>query len=166
MTKEEIILAIDPGTIVTGYAIVSKNAGKLKALDYGAVRPPRDYKLSDRYLVIYNAVEELIGRFSPFELAVETQFLSKNFASALKLGMARAAAMLAAKKQGLSVYGYTPSEAKSAVVGSGKASKWQVQKMVQQLLFLPEPPEPEDAADALALAICHAQRSPLSKKEI
>lgn len=151
-----VILGVDPGTLITGYGLISLNNNQYHPIDYGCIRPPAKYKLSERYLVIFNSIEALIDRHQPNVLVVETQFVHKNVQSALKLGMARGIIMIAAKKRGLSVYEYAPTEAKRAVAGNGKASKFQVQKMVQALLKLSSAPHPEDAADALALAICHA----------
>lgn len=153
-----IIIGIDPGTQVTGYGIISLGGERYQALDYGCIRPPAGLKLSDRYLVIFEAVEELLDRHCPQALVVETQYVSKNVQSAIKLGMARGITIVAAKKRGIAVFEYAPSRAKCAVVGTGKASKHQVQGMVKLLLnLLAEAPMPEDAADALALALCHAQ---------
>jgi crossover junction endodeoxyribonuclease RuvC len=151
-----IILGIDPGTIVTGYGVIRLEDGKYMAVDYGSVNPPAKFKLTDRYLIIYEALEQLIDKYKPDACVIETQFVSKNVQSAIKLGMARGVVIVAAKKRGVSVFEYAPTKAKNAVCGNGSASKAQVQKMVQLLLALPRPPEPEDAADALALAICHA----------
>jgi crossover junction endodeoxyribonuclease RuvC len=154
---ERVIIGIDPGTRVTGYGIIAVQGMVFNVLDYGCIRPPADVKLSDRYLILFNAIEELLQKYSPDVLAVETQYVDKNVQSAIKLGMARGTAIVAAKRRGLSVFEYTPSKAKSAVVGNGKASKQQVQGMVKMLLHLQEHTMPEDAADALALALCHAQ---------
>jgi crossover junction endodeoxyribonuclease RuvC len=151
-----IIIGIDPGTRVTGYGIIEMEGRSFRTLDYGCVRPPLKSKLSDRYLILFNAIEELLHKYRPHVLAVETQYVEKNVQSAIKLGMARGTAIIAAKRQGLSVFEYTPSKAKLAVVGTGKASKQQVQGMVKLLLNLQAMPMPEDAADALALALCHA----------
>lgn len=131
----------------------------MEPLDFGCIRPPRQYKLSDRYLVLFESIEELIARYHPSQLAVETQFVSHahwNVQTALKLGMAQGTAIIAAKRGGLQVFRYAPAEAKKTVVGNGQASKLQVQGMVKMLLALAEEP-PEDAADALALAICHCR---------
>lgn len=152
-----IIIGIDPGTQITGYGVIEVNGKIFRPIDYGCVRPPRKLKLSDRYLILFNAIEELLQKYRPHALAVETQYVEKNVQSAIKLGMARGAAIIAAKRQGLSVFEYAPTKAKLAVVGNGKASKHQVQGMVKLLLHLQELPTPEDAADALALAICHGQ---------
>lgn len=151
-----LIIGIDPGTTVTGYGIIQLNKGSYQAVDYGCIRPPPSLKLSDRYLIIFEGIEELLEKHRPHVLAVETQFVQRNVQSTLKLGMARGIAIIAAKRKGIPVFEYAPTKAKQAVVGSGKASKKQVQVMVQRLLMLVKPPHPEDAADALALAICHA----------
>ncbi len=151
-----IIIGIDPGTVITGYGIIKCEGTRYCAIDYGCVKPPPRLKLSDRYLILFNALEELLDQFSPTALAVETQYVKDNVQSAIKLGMARGIAIIAAKKRGIPVYEYAPTKAKSAVVGNGRASKHQVQGMIKALLNLSEIPEPEDAADALALAICHA----------
>jgi crossover junction endodeoxyribonuclease RuvC len=153
---ECIILGVDPGTRISGYGVICIQNNRCIPLDYGCIRPPLRLKLSERYLVIFDSIEELIEKHQPTALVVETQYVHKNVQSALKLGMARGAVMIAAKKKGLSIFEYAPTVAKRAVVGHGRASKFQVQGMVQRLLKLPCLPQPEDAADALALAICHA----------
>ncbi len=168
MHSKEIVLAIDPGTQITGYAVLSFSSGFVSPIDYGCIRPPIKEKLSQRYLIIYESILELIDRYNPTVAVVEMQFVYKNAQTALKLGMARGAVLIAAKKRGLSVYEYAPTVAKKAVVGTGKASKYQVQMMVKQLLRLPDPPPPEDAADALALAFCHLHAAPhiRTKREV
>lgn len=153
--SEPIILGVDPGTLVSGYGLITIKNGTFVPIDFGCIRPPTKYKLSDRYLVIYNSLEELIAKYRPNALAVETQYVQKNIQSAIKLGMARGVMIVAAKKQNVPIFEYAPTQAKKAVVGKGSASKHQVQSMVQFLLRLASPPQPHDAADALALAICH-----------
>lgn len=150
-----IIIGIDPGTHVTGYGIIIFQSHRSKALDYGCIRPPRKASSSQRYLIIFEAIEQLLDQYTPEALAVEGQFMHKNPLSAMKLGMARAMAILAAEKRGIPIFEYPPKKAKKAVVGHGGASKTQVQRMIQNLLGLPSLPTPEDAADALALALCH-----------
>lgn len=151
-----IIIGIDPGTRITGYGIIKIDGNRYCAVDYGCIRPPPTLKLTDRYLIIFESLEELIKRHAVSALVVETQYVQKNPQSAIKLGMARGVAILAAKRKNVAVFEYSPTKAKLAVVGNGRASKAQVQGMTQRLLNLQEPPTPEDAADALALAICHA----------
>lgn len=150
-----IIIGIDPGTQKTGYGIINVTEHGIAVIDFGCIIPPLQLKLTDRYLIIFNAIEELLEKYHPLVMAVETQFVNKNVQSAIKLGMARGIAVIAAKKQGLTVVEYSPATAKRAAVGNGRASKNQVQIMIQRLFDLHEPP-PEDAADALALALCHA----------
>ena len=150
------IIGIDPGTVVTGYGILdASDSRSFRAIDYGCIRPPRKDKLSKRYRIIYEALCELLDKHTPDALVVETQYVGKNPQSAIKLGMARGMAILAATLRDIPVFEYSPSKVKSAAVGKGNAKKHQVQSMVKVLLNLSAEP-PEDAADALALAICHS----------
>lgn len=153
--KKTVILGIDPGTRVTGYGLID---GDSRPVDFGCIRPPANLDLPKRYQIIFEAVEQLIERYQPTAVAVETQFVLKNAQSAIKLGMAKGMVFLAAARKSIPIYEFAPKKAKLAVVGTGSASKFQVQKMIQALLRLPHPPEPEDAADALALAICCAHQ--------
>jgi crossover junction endodeoxyribonuclease RuvC len=155
--KDDIIIGIDPGTQITGFGLIQVKNGQLAALDFGCIRPPALMPLSDRYLIIFNGIEQLLEKYRPTTLVVETQYVSKNPQSAIKLGMARGVVIVAAKRKGLHVVEYAPTQAKQAVLGNGRASKQQVQWMVQKLLNLSVLPKPEDASDALALAICHVQ---------
>lgn len=155
--KHKRILGIDPGTQVSGFGIIDVDNQKCHPIDYGCIRPPSNYLLSERYLVIFESVTALIKTHQPDVIVVETQYVHKNVQSAIKLGMARGCVIIAAKSCGLQIFEYAPTKAKRAVVGSGSASKYQVQCMVKQRLNLDAIPEPEDAADALALAICHSQ---------
>lgn len=154
--KKKIILGIDPGTRVTGYGLIISDGSLHEAIDFGCIRPPAKLDVHSRYLAIYEAIDFLLEKHSPDAMAIETQFIYKNAQSAMKLGMARGVAILAATKRKIAVFEYAPRKAKQAVVGNGGASKQQVQRMIQILLKLPSLPEPEDAADALALAACHA----------
>lgn len=146
------ILGIDPGTQITGFGVIES----MKPLDYGCIRPPAKHPLEKRYQIIFDAIETLIQKYRPDAIAVESQFVLKNAQSAIKLGMAKGMAYLAAARHQIPIYEFAPKKAKLAVVGHGNASKGQLQKMIQALLRLPTIPEPEDAADALALAICCA----------
>jgi len=152
------ILGIDPGTRVTGYGVIESTLSSHVPLDYGCIRPPPTKPLNERYLILFNAIESLIDKYKPDAVAVETQFVSKNPQSALKLGMARGVTLLAATKNNVEVFEYAPKVAKLAAVGRGTASKGDVQRMIQVLLQLKEPPTPEDAADALSIALCHIHR--------
>lgn len=157
-----IILGIDPGTRITGYGIIDYHPHRTEALDFGCIRPPLSATSSKKYLIIFEGIKALIDQFKPEAVAVEGQFVHKNALSALKLGMARGMAILAAEMAGIPIFEYAPTKAKKAVVGHGSASKEQVQRMIQTLLNLSDPPTPEDAADALALALCHAHSTSLS----
>lgn len=154
--KKHIILGIDPGTRKTGYGIIETDLHTLHPSDYGCISPPSKLPLHERYCIIHEGIEHLLDHHPIDVVAVESQFISKNAQSAMKLGMAKGVAILAATKRKIPVFEYAPRQAKQAVTGSGGADKEQVQKMLQSLLHLPNPPQPEDAADALALAICHA----------
>jgi crossover junction endodeoxyribonuclease RuvC len=156
MKKRKIIIGIDPGTRVTGYGIIAVEANSFIPIDFGCIRPPVDYLLSDRYMVIFDALDALLARHAPDEMAIETPFINKNAQSALKLGIAMGTALLSAKRQKLKVFGYSPREVKCFIAGTGKAGKFQVQNTVTRLLMLKEMPTPHDAADALAIALCHA----------
>lgn len=151
-----IILGIDPGTRITGYGIIKYHPHRIETLDFGCIRPPASASSTRRYLIIFEGIKALVEKHKPEALAVEGQFVHKNAMSAMKLGMARAMAILVAELHGIPIFEYAPTKAKKAVVGYGGASKEQVQRMIQSLLQLAELPTPEDAADALALAICHA----------
>lgn len=156
LTKKKVILGIDPGTAVTGYGLIEWSNGEYGPLDYGCIRIPTSIPLTERYFAIFQNLNQLIATYAPEDVALETQFVQKNAQSALKVGMARGVAIIAARSGGASVFEYAPSRAKQAVTGNGRSAKSQVQRMVQLLLTLPQLPTPHDAADALALAICHA----------
>ncbi len=154
--EPHIIMGIDPGSCITGYGILSYTSRDVKALDFGCIRPPAKAAIAERYRILFEGIESLLDRYRPHAVSIETQFVYKNAQSALKLGMAKGMAMLAAARREIPIYEYAPKKAKLAVVGHGSASKEQVQKMIQLLLKLPNLPQPEDAADALALALCHS----------
>lgn len=149
-----ITLGIDPGTRKMGYGLVEGIGSRLIHIENGAIITKTDVHLSLRLKQIYDCLTELIEKYQPDVVSIEDIFYAKNVKSALKLGHARGVAMLAGANAGLEVFEYTPTAIKSAVVGFGRAEKGQVQQMVKMLLNLPEPPQ-EDAADALAAAICH-----------
>ncbi len=158
-----IILGIDPGTAITGFGLVREGPDGIEPVDFGVITTPAGLPLADRLQMIYQGIGALIESRHPNEVAVEELFFSKNVRSALAVGQARGVAILAAANSGLSVAEYTPLQIKQAIVGYGRASKAQIQEMVRILLVLPEIPEPDDAADALALAICHLHTSRMTK---
>lgn len=153
------ILGIDPGTQVCGYGVIETDGRDVHAVDYGVVRSS-DRSLPHRLKVIYDGLRTIIERSEPDVVAVEGAFFGKDARSALKIGEGRGVALLAAAGSGLEVVEYAPAEVKTSVVGTGRAHKSQVQQMVRLILALPELPTPEDAADALAIAICHYHRLP------
>ena len=150
-----IILGIDPGSRITGYGIISKEGNRLIHIDNGAIFTQSAKDFPQRLQQIFAGLSTIIEQYQPEAVAVENVFLAKNAQSALKLGQARGAAIVAAVCVGLSVFEYTALQVKQAVVGSGRAEKQQVQHMIKVLLNLPEVAQ-EDASDALAVAVCHA----------
>ncbi|MGX9726020.1 MAG: crossover junction endodeoxyribonuclease RuvC [Candidatus Electronema sp. VV] len=151
------IIGIDPGSRITGYGIIDKLGPSLGFVACGTIRAEREKDFTRRLLVIFDGLSEVIERHRPEAAAVEDVFVAHNARSALKLGQARGAAVVALLRQGLPVHGYPPRLVKQAVTGYGHAEKEQVQHMIQVLLELSGPPS-SDAADALAVAVCHAQR--------
>ncbi|MCH7816516.1 MAG: crossover junction endodeoxyribonuclease RuvC [Proteobacteria bacterium] len=149
-----IILGIDPGSRVTGYGLINSVGSKLEYIACGCIRT-KGSALPDRLKIIFAGICEVIEQFTPQQAAVEDVFMGRNAASALKLGQARGSAMVACLSHDLSVAEYSPRKVKQAVVGSGSADKIQVQHMVKALLSISDNIA-EDAADALAVAICHA----------
>lgn len=159
-----IVLGIDPGTASTGYGVVAADParpGRLRALDGGVIATPAGLPPERRLATIHAGACELIEEHGPAAIAVEDLYFGANARSALAVGQARGVVLLAAGQRGLPCGSYTPQQVKSAVCGSGRAEKAQVQEMVQRLLSLPELPQPDHAADALAVAICHLNRAPL-----
>ena len=150
-----IILGIDPGSRITGYGIISKQGNRLIHIDNGAIFTQSATDFPQRLEQIFSGLSGIIAQYQPEVVAVESVFLAKNAQSALKLGQARGAAIVAAVAVGLAVFEYTALQVKQAVVGSGRAEKVQVQQMIKALLNLPEIAQ-EDASDALAVAVCHA----------
>ncbi len=157
------VLGIDPGSRATGYGVIAKEGNRLIHIDNGVIRPPADASLPERLLVIFTGLTGIIDTYSPGCAAIEQVFMSQNAQSALKLGQARGAALLALATAGLEVGEYSPMQVKSSVVGYGRAAKGQVQQMVKALLKLPEIAQ-EDASDALAVAICHTHSANLKRK--
>jgi crossover junction endodeoxyribonuclease RuvC len=153
-----IILGIDPGTAALGYGIVERNGGRLRAIDYGCLETSPDLPMPERLLAIHALVSDLVELHQPAIVAVERLFFSKNAQTAMAVGQARGVVLLAAAQHGRPVREATPNEVKSAIAGYGAADKEQVQRMVQLVLGMSERPRPDDAADALAIAVCIANR--------
>ena len=155
------ILGIDPGSGATGYGVVERRDGKLSHVAHGTVRAPRDGSAGRRLAALHAALLEVIERHRPDAACIEQVFVARGARSALVLGQARGVALAAAGAAGVAVHEYAPAHIKLSVTGNGRATKGQVQRVVQRLLSLQQLPA-EDAADALAAAICHAQASPLA----
>jgi crossover junction endodeoxyribonuclease RuvC len=151
-----IILGIDPGYAITGYGIVKYQKNHFQVLDYGVISTPAGMHFPRRLLEISRNLDDLIKHYNPDVTAVEDLFFSRNTTTAIGTAQARGVAVLSGAKAGTDVYEYTPMQIKLAVTGYGRAQKNQVQQMVKVLLNLEKIPKPDDAADALAVAICHA----------
>lgn len=151
-----IILGIDPGLALIGYGVIEYKGNKYKAIDYGCVTTSSDATVPERLKIIYQELSNLIDKYNPDDIAMEELFFNKNVKTAIKVGQARGVEILAAINKGKDVYEYTPLQIKQSVAGYGRAEKRQVQEMVKLLLNLKEIPKPDDAADALAVAICHS----------
>jgi len=150
----KIILGLDPGIADTGYGVIKCDKGKLFCLSYGSIKTTAKKNLSERLEVLDNELEKIIKDYQPDIVAVEQLFFNKNVKTALIVGQARGVLLLRIRKSNLKVLEFTPGQVKQAVAAYGRASKNQVQKMVKIILNLKSLPEPDDAADALALAIC------------
>jgi crossover junction endodeoxyribonuclease RuvC len=157
-----IILGIDPGTRITGYGLIESHGQKTQHIDNGNIVTPSQAAMPERLAYIFAHIEQLILAHHPEVLALEKAFIAKNAASALKLGQCRGLVMVAAERARIPTHEYNATSVKSALCGNGRADKQQIQKMVALLLELPEVAA-EDASDALALALCHAQHVPLTR---
>ena len=151
-----LVIGIDPGTATTGYGLVQEDLqGGLSVVDFGVILTPAELPMPERLLELFRQLSEILLLHRPDSAAVEKLFFQRNVRTALSVGQGRGVALLALAQAGMPVSEYTPLEVKQAVVGYGGADKNQVQQMVRALLGLPEIPRPDDAADALAVAICH-----------
>lgn len=153
------ILGIDPGLATVGFSVVDSEKNKMKLVTCGVISTPAHTSLSSRLDRIYDDMEELIKTFNPDVMSIEELFFNTNITTGIAVAHARGVILLAAYKLGVRVYEYTPLQVKQAVVGYGRAEKKQVIDMVKRILNLPAAPKPDDAADAVALAICHARSS-------
>ena len=149
------ILGIDPGTAIVGYSIVDFEQGKYIVKDYGCIYTSKDEDMPQRLEKIYDSLENIIKIWKPDDMAIENLFFFKNQKTIIEVGQARGIIMLAGQKNGLNLFSYTPLQVKMGIAGYGKAEKKQIQEMVKIILGLDEIPKPDDAADALAIAITH-----------
>jgi crossover junction endodeoxyribonuclease RuvC len=149
------VLGVDPGSGTTGYGVIDSDGRRYELVEYAGIRGSKHLTFAERLLGISRTLEEVIERLNPQACAVEDTFYAVNVKSALKLGQARGAVLVAAARAGVEIFEYSPLEIKSALVGYGRAEKQQVQEMVRVILGMKDAPEPLDASDALAVAICH-----------
>jgi crossover junction endodeoxyribonuclease RuvC len=157
------VLGIDPGTAACGYGIVQGSAGRLRALDHGWLKTSAGERPEVRLRTIFDGVSALLDRHGPDAVALEESFVGVDARTALSVGQARGAVLVACALAGVECAEYPPARVKQAVCGYGRAEKAQVQRMVRSILALPSPPTPHHASDALAVAICHALAPPLLK---
>lgn len=149
------IMGIDPGTLVMGYGVLDEQEGELSVVAYGALKATAKAEMPERLRQLYHGAQEIMVRFHPNVLAVEEPFVALNVRSAMAVGRAQAIAILAAAEKGIPICAYTPAKVKQRVANYGTSSKLQIQEMVKLQLGMAELPEPTDAADALAVALCH-----------
>lgn len=154
-----IVLGIDPGYAIVGYGVVDYQSNHFTVLAYGTVTTGAGMPFNERLALIYDGIEDVIEQYKPVSMAIEKLFYNNNAKTVIDVSQARGVLILAAQKNGISVSEYTPLQVKQSVVGYGRAEKKQVQEMTRILLNLEKIPKPDDAADALALAICHAHCS-------
>jgi crossover junction endodeoxyribonuclease RuvC len=160
-----LVVGIDPGTALTGYGLVRRNSNAaLELVDYGVIRTSSRQPMPMRLVKLHTELETLLKRYGPTQAAVERLFFQKNVTTAISVGQARGVVLLALANAGLTIEEYSPQDIKMAVTGYGAADKGQMQRMVKMLLMMDDLPRPDDAADALAVAICHANSAALQAK--
>lgn len=158
------ILGIDPGYAILGYGIIEMQGSKFSLIDYGTINTDVSMEMPDRLVQIYSGLIEIIEKYKPDEVAIEELFFNQNAKTAMMVSQARGVAILAIANSLLDTHEYTPLQVKQGIVGYGRADKKQVQIMVKNILNLLENPKPDDAADALAIAICHGHTAEYNKK--
>jgi crossover junction endodeoxyribonuclease RuvC len=157
-------LGIDPGTAIMGWGVVDEADGALHLADFGALTTPAGMPQAERLVQLYDGLQELLQKYRPDDAAIEELFFGKNVNTAITVGQARGVALLALAQAGVSIHEYKPTAVKQAVAGYGGADKKQMQEMVRLTLRLDKIPRPDDAADALAIAICHAYTAPMLRR--
>ncbi len=151
-----ILIGIDPGLAIVGWGVIEYQNHRFRPLAYGSILTPAGMQTAARLALIHRDLAAIIDKYHPTEMAVEELFFSKNITTGIRVAEARGVILMTAEEKGLTLAEYTPNQVKQAVVGYGNAEKRQVIDMVTRILNLPEPPKPDDTADALAIAICHA----------
>lgn len=158
------VLGIDPGYATIGYGVIDTDGNRHKAVDYGVITTPKNENIAVRLAMIYDSMTELINKFKPDEIAVEELFFVQNVTTGINVAHARGVILLASVHACGRLYEYTPLQIKQAMTGYGRAEKRQIQEMVKIYLHLPKIPRPDDAADALAIALTHAQTNRLTEQ--
>jgi len=158
------IIGIDPGYAIMGYGIVDQSGNQFRPVAYGCITTDKDLHMPDRLKRLYEGLTEVITEYQPDEASVEQLFFNTNTTTAMQVGQARGVAILACANLGLPVFEYTPLQIKTSLTGYGRAQKTQMQSMTKMLLGLPGIPKPDDAADALATALCHGYTGPAQKR--
>jgi crossover junction endodeoxyribonuclease RuvC len=156
------VLGIDPGTVVTGYGVIASDNDELTVVDYGAIKGKARSPIGERLFLLYSRILEVLAKHQPDVVAVEEPFVAKNVRSAMAVGRAQAVAILAAASRNIPTYEYSPAQVKQRVADYGASSKEQIQEMIRLQLGLKDVPAPDDAADALAVALCHLREVHLS----
>lgn len=151
-----IILGFDPGIAIVGFGVIDKKGNSIRPIQYGSINTKAELDIGTRLKQVYDGAKEIIETYKPEVVSIEKLFFNKNVTTAMTVGQARGVLMLAAVEAELPIYEYTPLQIKQALVGYGRAEKKQIQEMVRMYLNLKEVPKPDDVADALAIAICHA----------
>jgi crossover junction endodeoxyribonuclease RuvC len=157
-------IGIDPGTAIMGWGIVDEQGGRLRLVGYGALTTPAGTPAQDRLVKLYDGLREILQQYRPTAAAIEELFFGKNVNTAITVGQARGVALLALAQAGVPIHEYKPTAVKQAVAGYGGADKKQMQEMVRMTLGLAAIPKPDDAADAVAIAICHAYSAPMLRR--
>lgn len=161
-SKDMIIVGFDPGIATLGYGVIkTEKRGKPEMVDYGIVSTPKDKNIAERLAMLEKGIKQIIDKFKPDEIAVEELFFAKNVKTGIAVAHARGVILLTAIKECGKIFEYTPLQIKQALTGYGRAEKNQIQQMVKTMLSLKSIPRPDDAADALAVALCHAQTNKL-----
>jgi len=159
MSNIQRIIGVDPGLNTTGFGIIDEKKGQISLIAYGIIKPPNKESLPNRLEYLNSHMKELLKKFDPITMAIEDTFHSINVKSALLLGQARGALLLAAASVGIPSASYAPRKVKQSITGNGAADKKQLQYMVQQILKMDKPPSPLDVSDALAIALCHVNQN-------
>ena len=157
------ILGIDPGFGIIGFGVIDKENSGLSVIDYGVITTPKEMPFNERLRVIYDSMNALLDRYKPEQVAIEELYFNKNITTGIKVAEARGIILLAFQQRKLPIFEYTPQDIKLALTGQGRATKHQMQFMVKTLLRLTKIPRPDDAADAVAVALCHSQTNQMMR---